>query len=76
MKQNLKKNVKYVESNQQLITLQEKNSKIGINQNLSSKYLEKINSILRGEWNNPDKNERNAIINGISLINKKTCKNY
>ena len=56
------------------MALQEKNPKIGVEKNLSSKYLKEINCIIRGESYNNNSKKRNALITGISFITNKTCK--
>ena len=72
MEQNMNHQIKSVESNGLTINLQEQNSKIGMPDYLSSKYIEEINCILRGEWYTSKSD--NAVITGTSLIDYQTCK--
>ena len=74
MGQNLKRQVKSVLSNGQTTTLQEKNSEIGVEENSPSKYFESIKCIIRGELNNPNNEERKAVMTGTHVMNHKTCK--
>ena len=74
MEQNLEDQVKSVISNGQTMNLQEKNFKIGMENNIASKYLKSINSIIRAEYNNSKSDQRNAVMTGNNFINHKTCK--
>ena len=74
MGQNLKRQVKSVKSNGQTMTLQEKNSEIGVKENYTSKYFESIKCIIRGESGNPNDEERRAVMTGTHVIDKQTCK--
>ena len=74
MEQNVKDQVKSVLSNGQRTTLQEKNSEIGVKHNWSSKYIESIKCIIRGESDNPNRSKRNAVMTGTHVMNHKTCK--
>ena len=74
MEQNFKDQVKSVLSNGQTLTMQEKNSEIGMKQNYTSKYIESFKSIIRGEIYNPNYKIRNAVMTGNSVIDEQTCK--
>ena len=74
MEQNVKNQVKSVQSNGQTTTLEEKNSEIGVKENYTSKYIESIQCIIRGEWHNSNSSKRNAVMTGNSVIDTKICK--
>ena len=74
MEQNVKNQVKSVQSNGQTLTLQEKNLQIGMKNNYTSKYIKSIKCIIRGEWMKSNSKIRKAVMTGNSVIDEQTCK--